>query len=288
MVASSSALSNGMSCVFTSTPGIAERMFAARYSRAGKRWLSICTSLGGVRRPDERECETADGGAGDQAAASDGGHPVQHLVPRELAHPACGSDFVCPPDGSNKAPTVKRIRSTVTVAIPRVPPFGLYFLTSTPHRPCPCDYNRLFALPHPSGEMRGGTSSAGRVLAQHKNVPSGDCVAWSRSCLRVGLGRHTRASRVIFLEPLSSPKVISLAPANFMALAVSFASNNKGFTGNCSRGSAMLRNSAASRKSMTSIVETTAASQYFQRTQGTAAVERGGRLPPPHSLPHCD
>src|ERR1700756_1841209 len=56
-------------------------------------------------------------------------------------------------------------------------------------------------------------------------------------------------------------------PANFMPQAVSFASNNKGFTGTCSWGSAMLRNSAAPRKSMTSIVETTAAPQYFQITQ---------------------
>src|SRR5271165_5533310 len=43
MVANSSALSNGMSCVLTSTPGIAVRILSARYSSAGKRWLSICT-----------------------------------------------------------------------------------------------------------------------------------------------------------------------------------------------------------------------------------------------------
>src|ERR1700678_2010440 len=43
MVASSSALSNGMSWVLTSMPGIAVRIFSARYSSAGKRWLIIWT-----------------------------------------------------------------------------------------------------------------------------------------------------------------------------------------------------------------------------------------------------
>ena len=41
MVASSSALSNGMSCVLTVVPGTAVRILSAIHSSAGKRWLII-------------------------------------------------------------------------------------------------------------------------------------------------------------------------------------------------------------------------------------------------------